>query len=83
MTQTIPREVLMHPAHGRIPARRVLQCVFALSPDGPILHHHLEEVDVTNEPELVVYTINGREPEPDRYRCQVIPPLVPQFPVLD
>ena len=76
-------EVMSHPEHGRIPAVKVLECVFALSPDGPILHHHLEEMDVSEVSGVIVYTINGRQSDPERSRCQIIPPLVPAFPVLD
>jgi hypothetical protein len=83
MSDKKPAEVLVHPVHGRIPARRLLQCVFALSPAGPILHHHLEEVDRSEDAGTIVYTMNGCEPGPQRYRCQVIPPLVPQFPAVD
>ena len=74
---------MVHPEHGRIPAAKVLECVFALSPDGPILHHHLEEMDVSEVAGVVVYTMNGKQPDLNRSRCQIIPPLVPAFPVLD
>jgi hypothetical protein len=76
-------EAMVHPEHGRIPAVKVLQCVFALSPEGPILHHHLEEMDVSDESGLIVYTVNGKPPDHERSRCQIIPPLVPAFPILD
>tara|TARA_R110002073_G_scaffold90936_1_gene214400 strand:+ start:3321 stop:3572 length:252 start_codon:yes stop_codon:yes gene_type:complete len=76
-------EILLHPEHGRLPARRLIECIFALSPAGPILHHHIEEVDVRTEGDATIYTLNGAAPGAERYRCQVIPPLVPQFPVLD
>ena len=83
MSAKKPDEILLHPEHGRLPARRLIECIFALSPDGPILHHHLEEMDVHAEGGATVYTLNGTDPGVDRYRCQVIPPLVPQFPDLD
>ena len=74
-------EALAHPEHGRIPARRLLDCVFALSPDaGPILHHHIEEFDSATEGDWTIYTPNGNPPNADRERCQVIPPMVPEFP---
>ncbi|MDP6184234.1 MAG: hypothetical protein QF609_10485 [Gammaproteobacteria bacterium] len=76
-------ESLLHPAHGRIPARKVLECIFALSPDGPILHHHLEEVEVGEDSGTIVYTLNGGPPYPERRLCQIIPPLVPEFSVPD
>lgn len=83
MSDTNPLEVLMHPEHGRLPARKLLECIFALSPDGPILHHHLEEVNVAEDGGTIVYTVNGNGPKPERSRCQIIPPLIPQFPRLD
>ncbi len=75
-------EAMVHPEHGRIPAVKVLECVFALTPDGPILHHHLEEMDVSEVSGVTVYTITGRQPNAERSRCQIIPPLVPAFPEL-
>jgi hypothetical protein len=83
MTEQKRPEALVHSEHGRIPARKLLDCIFALSPDGPILHHHLEEVDVSDESGVTLYTINGSGPLPERSRCQIIPPMVPAFPVLD
>jgi hypothetical protein len=83
MTEQKRPEALVHSEHGRIPARKLLDCIFALSPDGPILHHHLEEVDVSDESGVTLYTINGSGPLPERSRCQIIPPMVPTFPVLD
>ena len=76
-------EALVHPEHDRIPARKVLECIFALSPDGPILHYHLEEVEASDESGITVYTLNGKAPHSERYRCQIIPPMIPEFPVLD
>lgn len=76
-------EVLVHIKFGRIPARKLLDCIFALSPDGPILHHHLEEVDVSEESGITLYTINGSAPLSERSRCQIIPPVIPAFPILD
>jgi len=83
MSEKKPPEALDHPDFGRLPARRLIDCIFALSPDGPILHHHIEEVEVANEGDTTVYTLSGRNPDAERYRCQVIPPLVPQFPSFD
>ena len=70
---------LLHPALGRLPARRILDCVFALSPQGGILHHHAEECSVGEQAGTVVYTITGQPPAPGRERCQIIAPLVPEF----
>lgn len=74
------REVLSHPALGKLPARNVLECIFALSPTGSILHHHLEEVSKTVlESDSVLYTLTGQPPAAGRERCRVIPPFVRQF----
>jgi hypothetical protein len=74
------REVLAHPSLGKLPARKVLECIFALSPTGNILHHHLEEVSETDvETEGVLYTLTGQPPAPGRQRCRIIPPLVREF----
>ena len=83
MSEDKTAEALVHPELGRLPARRLLQCIFALSPDGPILHHHLEEMDVTQESGITLYTLNGEAPLDERTRCQIIPPMVPKFPQLD
>lgn len=84
MSQTKLPEALVHPNHGRLPAQRLLDCVFALSPNGgPILHYHIDEFDESEADGLRLYTFNGTEPGAERYRCQVIPPRVPQFPQLD
>jgi hypothetical protein len=76
-------EILVHPSLGRLPARKVLECIFALSPTGSILHHHLEEVSkshsATGEDEEIVYTLNGTSPTPGRERCRIIPPFVREF----
>lgn len=74
------REVLSHPSFGHIPARRVLDCVFALSPEGNILHHHIEEVSQsTLDNDGVLYALNGHPPTPGRERCRIIPPFVREF----
>jgi len=83
MTEQKRPEALVHSEYGRIPARKLLDCIFALSPDGPILHHHLEEVDVSDESGVTLYVPNGALPLPERSRCQIIPPMVPAFPILD
>jgi len=73
------REILSHPALGKLPARKVLECIFALSPTGNILHHHLEETNKTDLEDGVLYTLTGQPPAAGRERCRVIPPLVRQF----
>jgi hypothetical protein len=73
------REVLAHPSLGKLPARKVLECIFALSPTGSILHHHLEEVNKTDGADGVLYTLTGQPAAPGRERCRIMPPLVRQF----
>lgn len=73
-------EILSHPTLGKLPARQVLECIFALSPEGPILHHHQEEVSKSDLPnDGVLYTMNGQAPAPGRERCRIIPPFVREF----
>ncbi|MSR15759.1 MAG: hypothetical protein EXR86_14635 [Gammaproteobacteria bacterium] len=72
-------DLLVHPEHGEIPARRLLECVFALTPAGRILHFHLEQTDVIGNDLAVRYTLNGAQPKPERARCQMIPPFVTAF----
>ena len=79
MSESKPTEVLSHPSLGRLPARKVLDCIYALSPDGPFLHHHLEEVNKTEDANGIVYTLNGQPPTAGRERCQIIPPMVNEF----
>jgi len=73
------REILSHPALGKLPARKVLECIFALSPTSNILHHHLEDTNKTDLEDGVLYTLTGQPPAAGRERCRVIPPLVRQF----
>lgn len=79
MNSTPTLESLLHPEHGDMPVRRLLDCVFALSPTGRILHFHIEQTDVETGPHRVRYTLTKREPLPERARCQIIPPFVPEF----
>jgi hypothetical protein len=72
-------EYLLHPVLGRLPARRVLDCVFALTPHGPILHHHIESMSVARESERVVYTLTDHAPAAEHARCRIIPPRVREF----
>jgi hypothetical protein len=77
------RESLSHPSLGKLPARKVLECIFVLSPTGSILHYHLEEVSktesATGEGGEILYTLTGVPPGPGRERCRIIPPLVREF----
>lgn len=81
------REVLAHPSLGRLPARRVLECIFALSPAGSILHYHVEQMDTaalaTAQGEGVLYTLTDKPPAAGRERCRIIPPFVRQFDTLE
>ncbi len=77
------RETLIHPALGRLPARKVLECVFALSPTGKFVHHHLEEVSTSKGGSEtdgeIEYTLKGTPPAAGRERCRIIPPFVREF----
>ncbi len=79
MTSKQARQSLQHPDHGEMPVCRLLDCVFAMSPNGRILHFHVEQTDVETSPDHVRYTLTMREPLPERARCQIIPPFVPEF----
>ena len=79
MSDSKPTEALLHPTLGKLPARKVLECLFALSPDGPYMHHHLEEITVTEDADGIVYRLNGQPPAAGRERCRIIPPLVNEF----
>ncbi len=77
------RETLVHSEYGRLPARKVLECIFALSPNGKIVHHHLEEVSIgESSGEIdagIEYTLTGTAPKDGRERCRIIPPFVREF----
>jgi hypothetical protein len=81
------REVLAHPSLGQLPARKVLECVFALSPTGTILHYHLEQMETTAlataQGDGVLYTLTDKPPAAERERCRIIPPFVRQFDTLE
>ncbi|MEM7466881.1 MAG: hypothetical protein AAF387_08360 [Pseudomonadota bacterium] len=71
--------VFDHPDFGLIPVKVILDCVFALSPSGEILHHHAEEFDVDDNDGTTLFRMNGTPPLESRARCQVIPPRIPEF----
>lgn len=73
MTLSLPDEP------SPLPARRVLDCVFALTPAGRILHYHLPQLTAQEAPDAVHYALSAPEAAPERARCRVIPPLVPEF----
>lgn len=73
LTLTVPDEPVP------LPARRVLDCVFALTPTGRILHFHLPQLTADESQDGVHYALTAPEAAPERARCRVIPPLVPEF----
>ena len=72
-------ETLVHPEHGSLAARRLLDCVFALTPKVTIAHFHIEQMDVETRDDEVIYRLSARTALPERARCQIIPPFVPAF----
>lgn len=77
------REILSHPSLGQLPARKVLDCIFALAPTGKILHFHLEQVKKSDllAPGTtgVLYTLTDQPAAEGRERCRIIPPFVREF----
>lgn len=71
--------VLLHPELGSLPARRVLDCIFALHPEGPILHRHISEVRMEAHDGGVRFVLESLAPDPAHARCRVIPPRVTEF----
>lgn len=72
-------ETLVHPELGELPARRLLDCVFALPPRGRMLHFHAEQVDTEQRGDELRYVLTTRPAQAERGHCQVIPPFVPEF----
>lgn len=70
---------LHHPDHGELPARVLVDCVFALAPNGRLLHFHKEQVDIEDRDGAQHYTLTGTDALPERSRCQMIPPFVTAF----
>lgn len=62
-----------------LPARRILDCVFALTAQGRILHFHLGQLCEERGEEGPRYRLVAPDGAPERRRCRVIPPLVPEF----
>lgn len=77
------RETLVHPEYGRLPARKLLECVFALAPTGKIAHYHAEQVETLEtggaDDGEIVYTKTAAAAAAGRERCRVIPPFVREF----
>ena len=72
-------ETLLHPEHGELAARRLLDCVFALAPNGRILHFHIDQMELVAGDDSMLYRMTASDPLPERARCQIIPPFVPAF----
>ncbi len=77
MTASNPPLILEHPDLGRLPARRLLDCIFALAPDQSLLHLHIEQVRCSADGRVLAFT--DALPEESRKRCRVIPPFVVAF----
>lgn len=81
------REVLLHPSLGKLSARKVLHCIFALAPNGTILHFHQEQVSnsdlPTPGPTGILYTLTDTPAAEGRERCRIIPPFVREFSAVD
>lgn len=77
MTASNPLYFLEHPELGRLPARRVLDCIFALAPDQSLLHLHIEQVRFSADSRVLELT--DHPPDDSRARCRVIPPFVVAF----
>lgn len=77
------REILLHPSLGKLSARKVLDCIFALAPTGKILHFHQEQVSIGDIPPPgstgTLYTLTDRPAAEGRERCRIIPPFVREF----
>lgn len=73
---------LQHPEFGELPARRLVDCVFALAPSGRILHFHVEQVEMIEDGDTPRYRLSATPALAERARCQVIPPLVNAFRVV-
>lgn len=78
-TSARKRETLLHPEYGRLPARKVLDCIFALAPTGKIAHFHTEQVETAETGGEIVYAKTEAAATDGRERCQVIPPFVREF----
>lgn len=79
MTSPLPIFLLLDDHPAPLPARRVLDCVFGLTAQGRILHFHLGQLREEAGPEGPCYRLVDPDGAPDRVRCRVIPPLVPEF----
>ncbi|MEX2481151.1 MAG: hypothetical protein WD928_09850 [Gammaproteobacteria bacterium] len=71
---------LDHPEHGELPAKRLIDCVFALAPNGRILHFHVEQMEIVNGSDGTRFHLQDTAANPERAHCQIIPPVVNAFP---
>lgn len=72
-------QFLEHPTLGRLPARRVLDCIFALTPAGSFLHVHNEQVAIVETGVVITYRLRDAPAADGRERCRIIPPRVREF----
>jgi hypothetical protein len=79
MTDTMT-DWLHHPEHQELPAMVLIDCVFALAPNGRILHFHKEQMEIEKQGDEQHFTLTESAPSPDRSHCQIIPPFVTAFP---
>jgi len=70
---------LDHPEFGELPAAALIDCIFALAPNGRILHFHKEQVEMVQHDNERRYRLTDVPPAAERSRCQIIPPLVNAF----
>ncbi|MBM4228701.1 MAG: hypothetical protein FJ164_13330 [Gammaproteobacteria bacterium] len=71
--------VLVHPELGILPARQVLDCIFALHPQGSILHRHITEMRTEQDTSGTRFVLESLAPDPAHARCRIIPPRVAEF----
>lgn len=79
MTRYVPATLVLDDHPAPLPARRVLDCLFALTAEGRILHFHLAQLAEESHAEGARYRLVAPDAAPERSRCRVIPPLVPEF----
>jgi len=79
MTVVLPTYLVLDDHPAPLPARRLLDCVFALTAEGRILHFHLGQLREEVRQDARCYHLVAPDGAPDRVRCRVIPPRVPEF----
>ena len=63
----------------RLPAIKILGCVFVMDRSEQIIHFHEEELGIKMVDSEQRYFLNGCVALEDRSRCQVIPPFINAF----